>query len=330
MRDGKFVSFQPYGHFSMAHYEYSDTVNIDRWGGRRTADGAEESNARPLVPFLGDSFTFGAGVQDNETFVALLNADVCRARGYECINLGVPGSALPNHLDIVTLRHASLASPPLYVFVIFLGNDLGDIIAWYTKTHAAATQKTSVIQSVSPRLARINDFAYHNPFLKRLYLLQFVRAEVLNLYNYHRSTIAADPIFAIMDKRDNGYYLEAQDRFRIVLGQLSELSKSLSFKSLFILIPDRHQVYPPLLEAKRQYYRIPNGELDAMRPNRLVIAELERMQKPYIDTTPCLVGHEHLYYIQDNHLNAAGQKMVASCISLGIRETLETLGSPVR
>ena len=50
---------------------------------------------------MGDSFAFGVGVDDRQTYVNLL--DLKSSLRY--LNLGVPGSALPNHLDIIEYRH---------------------------------------------------------------------------------------------------------------------------------------------------------------------------------------------------------------------------------
>lgn len=61
------------------------TVSTDQDGCRRVPT---VQGARDLVAFLGDSTTFGVGVDDDQTFAALLQA---RLSGTQTVNLGVPG-----------------------------------------------------------------------------------------------------------------------------------------------------------------------------------------------------------------------------------------------
>src|SRR5690606_31285854 len=51
--------------------------------------GAAEAARAPAALWLGDSFTFGFGVDDGETFVDRL--DAAHAGGLRHVNLGVPG-----------------------------------------------------------------------------------------------------------------------------------------------------------------------------------------------------------------------------------------------
>ena len=51
-----------------------------------------EARGAARVAFLGNSFTFGYGVEDHDAFVGVL----CRALGVACLNMGIPGSTLAN------------------------------------------------------------------------------------------------------------------------------------------------------------------------------------------------------------------------------------------
>lgn len=102
--NGQFLSFTPFSRFTISHYEYRHSADIDELG-------AESSRKRPpgrsSVPFVGDSFVFGIGVPDQETFVNHL----ARGAPWRFVNLGVPGTSLNLQLDIVEKRHAELGSP---------------------------------------------------------------------------------------------------------------------------------------------------------------------------------------------------------------------------
>jgi lysophospholipase L1-like esterase len=91
------------------------TVSTDAHGHRRTP---ATPQARRTVLFLGDSCTFGIGVDDDEAFPALLGDRLPDTR---TINAGVPGySAFQGRL---ALEHATLEPSPDAVVVSFLFND---------------------------------------------------------------------------------------------------------------------------------------------------------------------------------------------------------------
>jgi hypothetical protein len=114
---GFFRGFQPRSKFQALHYEYAHDVSFDEFGGLQTR---QRSRTNQLVPVLGDSFTLGIGVADEETFVSLWSQTI-RVR---FLNLGLPGSSVPEQLQIARLRHNELGRPARYIFVTFLGNDI--------------------------------------------------------------------------------------------------------------------------------------------------------------------------------------------------------------
>ena len=67
----KFIRFKPNQQFPVDYYEYHTVVHTDQWGGRASEHSQE--NEGFLVPVMGDSFAFGLGVKDEETFISLFN-----------------------------------------------------------------------------------------------------------------------------------------------------------------------------------------------------------------------------------------------------------------
>ena len=69
--NGDVVGFKPNCSFDIVTTEYRNTAVIDELAGRRVV-----SDKRPtrVLPYLGDSFTLGLGVDIGETFVDHLKA----------------------------------------------------------------------------------------------------------------------------------------------------------------------------------------------------------------------------------------------------------------
>lgn len=93
----------------------SFTVSTDEHGARRLS---AVPDAQRHVVFLGDSTTFGVGVDDERTFPALLQQRLGAVQG---LNLGVPGySAYQGNLR---LRQQTFVAPPNAVVIDFGFND---------------------------------------------------------------------------------------------------------------------------------------------------------------------------------------------------------------
>ena len=87
-RDGRFVGFTPLRTVTLSHPEYRTRVTFDGHGARR-GKGQAWNPARGVL-VLGDSFTFGVGVGDDEAWPGLW----AEASGRPVLNLGAPGSTL--------------------------------------------------------------------------------------------------------------------------------------------------------------------------------------------------------------------------------------------
>jgi hypothetical protein len=95
---------------------YDVTYSLDGNGMRVTPEGAP-----PTIYFLGDSFTFGEGVDDGET----LPASYERLTGQRAINLGVPGYGPHQVLRLIELHRPAalgLASPDVAVLTLLTGH----------------------------------------------------------------------------------------------------------------------------------------------------------------------------------------------------------------
>lgn len=294
--NGRFRQFVPGSSFVARHYEYEHAITIDELGGRLTPYSFAYDR---LVPFYGDSFTLGLGVDDSETFLALL-ADHSRHR---LLNLGVTGSGLHDHLNVLPLRHHELGSPSHYVFVLFLGNDLDDIRARHGRPSAS-----------HDRLWRANTAVTHHPVLNKLYLLQFLRRSALAALQRGRRGYM-QPVFRAM-RTDLEYLDESLVYLRLELERLRQISTELGFDFFFVLIPDVYQLDHRRLEYKAKSLGLDPSALDPERPTRAVSVALHDLRIQHVDLEPCLAEGwtDGLYYLQDTHLTAAGHARAAECL----------------
>ena len=249
--------FAPNSEFQVVTQEYSHGVIIDQNGNRSNRNLDTEHST--VVPILGDSFTFGLGVEDNETFVSLID----KLSSIRYMNLGIPGNSLTQHIDIVERRHISLGSPSNYVFVFFLGNDFQNIL----EGHIISSEKDIVdvgedsdinyyptITNKFNILSSLNEYVIQDAFLGKLYVVQWVRHKLLMIVNQSSADLM-DPIFLVL-RKDKYYLTDAKQVLEHELNRLDQLASKLNFEYVFVIIPDRHQINRDLLLTRSQYYGI--------------------------------------------------------------------------
>lgn len=109
--------------------EFSAKIRTNALGYRRMGDGGEGAR-RPDFVFIGDSFTFGHGVADEQVFSAIF----CTNHHFVCQNLGRPGTATYDQVKVLDYALNAYDLRPKTVVLVMLaacwldssGNDLGD------------------------------------------------------------------------------------------------------------------------------------------------------------------------------------------------------------
>jgi hypothetical protein len=313
--DGRFVRFTPLSQFHVHYYEYDHPVHIDSLGNRLVTKNPNPS--APVIPFLGDSFPFGVGVKDDETFVSLLSAH----SQYQFLNLGVPGSALPNQLDQIEFRHKELNSPSVYVFSFYTGNDYMDIFNYHGKLNPSTDEKAGWL------IEWIDLNVYKNHFFSKSYLLQFLKRTIFRNYFYtaraHRSVLPLECLAA-----QKGPHAITSSSFLIMAGKkrcislvtscvretlehLMDLSKRMKFKPVFVIIPDQLQMNASLVESRAEKWKVEMSDLDIDKPTRIIENELRSNGIPFIDLSECLKERTEAYYKIDGHFTPEGHRVVA-------------------
>jgi hypothetical protein len=132
--------------------EFDTIVTIDRFGNRLTND-----EAVPETIFLGDSFTFGHGLRDDETFAHIY----CGSLKQTCTNMGRSGSGTLVQLDVLEHYLDTEKWRPTEVKLFLLamtstlmsGNDLLD--NYYYAEVQAVKEKNLPDTSYSQALAKV-------------------------------------------------------------------------------------------------------------------------------------------------------------------------------
>jgi GDSL-like Lipase/Acylhydrolase family len=104
------------------HHDFYVRYTTNTYGFRGRVETPSGQNVRRYA-FVGDSFTFGLGVNDEETFVQLLNSRAANSDFY--LNFAVPGFSTDQEYLLIRRRVFDF-KPAVIVLVTYLGNDLFD------------------------------------------------------------------------------------------------------------------------------------------------------------------------------------------------------------
>jgi len=150
--------------------EYRVTYHSNRQGFRSKRDFSPRSTHK-LIAFLGDSYTFGSGVEDDETFADLIERKLDKTW---CYNLGIGGFGVDQMW--MTLRRYALPLHPDLVVVSFIRNDLDRSLsayrlgnAWHEKPTFRLADGELVRMSVENRPPALWRLVYQKSRLYRLW-----------------------------------------------------------------------------------------------------------------------------------------------------------------
>lgn len=290
--------------------EYRTPVTVNRHGlrGPEIAD-RQPDTLRVLV--VGDSFTFGVGARDDETFPARLEA-ILRGRGSraQVLNAGAPGFGVPDAVAWLE-RWGWTLEPDVVVLGVFLGNDLQDAAP-------GGPQAVAVDGELRMRGETTSDLArwlYHRSHL-------YVLLKTSALGNLARSLRGQPEPLENRTLRAEFELYEKEGTSEVVRQGLAateeavaELAARSPARVVAVLIPSRPQVDPAVWRgALAQLGQAPE-RYDARRPNRLFRELFERRGIPVLDVTEPLARAvergEAIYYPIDQHLTPAGYRLLA-------------------
>ncbi len=264
------------------------------------------------ILFLGDSFTFGLGVEIEDTFVKQVENSLRGSRPLKTINAGGRGTNAFHQYSFLR-EHQSILDPDLLVLQVYVGNDFHDshdsIDAMGTMDTATRPERArgSIMPQTESWLAAskqwLRDLDLYTPevIYNRLLRLNFVddllcryqirygsRALLLRQYPSAQQDLVAHEIES--------------------LARITDHCAAEGIRTASIIIPYKLQVFKKnLLDSRIYDYRKPNALLtDFFRDHEVPCIDfLEQYQQvPESDV-------RSFYYFRDAHWTARGHQYAA-------------------
>ncbi len=318
------------GQIEVKNSEFEHMVHTKDVGCQNRAfrdDGVDNKTYHILS--LGDSFTWGAGVTNEETWPEMLEGLL----QIDVINAGYPG--IGTQQQLLLLKECGGIFKPDIIIVGFFVNDFIDNLTWRHKLGVNNFWYTNFGRPIRVWLAA-NSYSYQ--FFKYFFLGRIGIGDFENIYwsqeeRNERFVIVNQDNLKLHLSRDYALYLNPEfDIYNdaiIVLDQtLSEMlleAGKLDSQLLVVFLPSKEQVYwrylSPELSSDLQYQvEFPNEVLaDLALKNRIVFLDLF----PVFEAN----NHQQLYWDVDSHMNAAGYKLVADSIAKFLLEQEDIIGT---
>lgn len=304
--------------------EFDTTITINSHGFRGREIGLDK-RGRLRVLVVGDSFTLGWGIEDDEAYPAQLErilAQEHRRTDIEVINAGFAAGYSPDTYYLFLKERGLKLRPDLILIGFFIGNDIDHRGAFehvWVKTdeNGLPLQIKNVEGEVEDGrwMRKHKQLVYRLPVLRDSHLFHLLVAagkgtkrlwageaavgeEAINPFTYK-------PVYA---ERTEAMVRKTKVLFRAMARLTAEAQVPLAV----IMIPAREQVYAD---------RLPPGLQDGQdweKPQR-IFAEFFRQEGiPYLDLLPSLraqAAKSEFYFRSDMHWNARGHEVGARIIS---------------
>ncbi|MFC1480184.1 GDSL-type esterase/lipase family protein [Candidatus Omnitrophota bacterium] len=276
-------------------------------GFRSTEDISLSGSAEAFrILFIGDSFTFGWGISDDEIYAALFAERLGKVypdKKIEVLNAAVYGYDIVQYREV--LKRAIKYNPD----VIFLGFCLeNDFNITPLKTEDSVVEDSIRVEK--------NDIAYNiREFVNHLHLVTMIRDRLYITFPKIRNLMLS---IGINNKRDiflkkytpslNRSLMETEN----ILIEMNDMARKQDAEFIVVLIPLKEQIY-----CREEI----NGSMehDIDRPNTALKHMLERNNIKYVDVLPGLVEksgkiRERLYFDIDPHWTRHGHAEAAEIL----------------
>jgi hypothetical protein len=345
-----------------AEYDVRITINA---AGYRDRDFARDKGNAFRILGLGDSFTFGSGVEEEEIYLSRLEQSLAADGGrFDVLNLGAGGRGLSDEAMVLETDGPDLA-PDLVILGLFLGNDIRDVMLGWDRFEVNGgfrSWKDGILERwkrpLTPGLIleptggpppRRNRSSTALPipfkafFKERLHLYTFVqkRYDMLRARLTPRGTgpTKSFTIFNMEALMIDPYPVELEEGWAqssAVLARIQGWCEMHGARFVVAAVPIPAQVDPEIWDQALATYGLDPAHLDRTKPQRRLAEIGKHHGIPVIDLLPAFerardASSERLYYERDIHWTPRGHLVAAEEILRVLRaDDLLSPASPPR
>jgi len=289
-------------------------ISTNSMGFRGQREYGEKDSMVFRIAGLGDSFTNGSGVNDDETYLMVMEANVNRGRDDRTLRVETINMAVDTYGTIkerIFLERYGLRMQPDLITVAFLPNDLWDNIGWLERQRRDKELKAE---------ARRDDISPLSPLIGLVYQLK-ARSHFIVWLGKKLMAMPGVYRFAYRNRPDKFDYTSPDNRKQIgeayavvndELGRIKHLADSIGARVALISIPLRYQMVTGMDDIK--------GDIRYL--DKLLSGSAEKWGiefVPLLDTLREAGSIQECYFPMDGHLNRDGHRVVGEYLANWLR-----------
>lgn len=299
------------------HHDFDSEYEVNQYGFRGAFPNRHSPNKKPRIAIVGDSFSFGIGVNEKQTFTAQLNQ---RQTKIEFVNLSVPGYSTDQQLLLLD-TYISVVNADEYILMIYLGNDLLDNMLSYplqlehAKPYFSLEENDSIVLRNVPVPQELKPARLHNRTLDSVVFGDDLpshpgksivgKSQILKRLIPVKASVEKTIVFEILDKR----LVQHKALMSALLTALKDKVHENNATLRLGILPGRSYIVAP--ESYSSYFQ---------EYCRLFLKENAKQLKiPVIDIADDMraiasADSPIWYFPNEGHLNHQGHKIVSEIL----------------
>ena len=297
--------------------EFNNTVAFNNYGFRDdnfTSD--DKSFGEYKIAMVGDSFVFGVGVQENETFEKKIEEELNKKSKVKVYNLGVSNSYPSDYLSVIEEIYP-IIQPNLTIVVFYLGNDL--VCTKETKISAISSYFFPNIRKLFKIMFQIyseqeeNKIILANSDLKEEYKTE-IKDQTINPYLFMGGLYNPNLTSQYSNFID---WFDACTVNKNILKEIKKTTEQFGSQMLLVILPVNYQVTDDNWNIMIKLgYKVPDKKM--LEERKLQDDFLKFCREENITCLDVLwdlrVSKEHVYYMYDEHFTSIGYNITATAI----------------
>jgi len=300
--------------------EFEVSIRINSLG-YRGPEFERRKGDRPRVLVVGDSFTFGHGCSDEQSYVRVLERSLGTAAatgGVEVINAGYAACNYPDTYYLYLSQKGLDLEPDVIVIGFFIGNDIDrqglSFHEW------AEVDSAGLPLRIVGTAAHVEDgywvsnhraTRYRYPVLRNSHLAQAIISATREMRKGEQAPIYNEVMYARdpSDRTD-----AATERVQRMFRSMKDKADESGARLVVVIIPTCEQVCPELVFGDSGL----DADLNLPKPQRVFGQFFEEHGIDFVDLLPPmrrLAFRKELYYPVDHHWTVRGNEVAGELIA---------------
>lgn len=317
--------------------EFSTDIKINNQGFRDDDFPFEKALGKKRIAIIGDSYAWGFGVEENETFSTILEQKL--GEGYEVLNFGVSGYGTDQYY--LLLNSTVFAYHPDIILITFHPNDVentGNAEAYdYPKplfilrneslilTNVPVPQKETWDSRHFSLLQKINFFfsRYSHAWI---FMKKHVKSIISSYTNYtHKNNVHSSDGFVMYKKEYAGEYLYYQQLQAALYKEIAMLAAEKKTILVVLYIPPKESINEDDFFAAVESAGVDPNLYDNNKPEQLIQEIAAENNISFIDLTEPFQNKTEYYFIRDPHWTKEGHAAAAEVIYQSIQNIIPNI-----